>query len=304
MRELGVSPSDQFDIALIDLAPELPMYNERANAYIKNIMDEVKPDVLMVQGVMPSKLGVISMLKDIGQCHMSKRPTKLGSKNATVISDDLDVKDSTSMPLFGRLKKTGQLTELAPDILIDEIWVNDRPVCIYNVESMEGPLFEVSRLFIASKLAEDVYQKMITDPKNNPGSSYKNAIALLGGNLHAASDSESVQYLCGKQTRAGYAPSAFVDVWPELRVDPGVTERMMDVFDRSILLPKMVRPHRRTYFMTYGNVFGRAGSPMGIELNGMHSTPSGIPYSNTYGLDMRIFVPAVNQFIDPDSDED
>lgn len=306
MREFGTPKEDHLTVALIDLAPELPMYNERANAYLKHITTEVKPDVLLVQGVDITKLGVIAVLKNLGQCHMSRRPTGLGFKNATVISDDLDVKQSVSMPLFSESNDPSMRpVELAPDVLIDEIWKNDRLLCVYNAESVSGPLAEVQRLFIASKISKDVYMKIVKhyrDPARKiEDSDYRSAVALLGGNLHSVYESESVQYLCGRQTRPGYYPSAFVDIWSELRVDPGLTERMEDVLDRSILLPKMVKPRRKTYFMVYNNVFGRAGSPMGIELNGLHSLDNGIPFSNNYGLTTQIYLPPLNQFIDPDA---
>jgi hypothetical protein len=282
-----ISNNEQLLVSTIGLSPHLPSYPERTQSYVQDVLSK-QPDVLMVRGCLDKYPSVIKMLQDYGNVHISNSLSKLGYRNATVFAPYLKLIDSNAIPLIGG--DDIQHVQLAPDCLVDTINYHGYPICFYNLDSISGPFFESHRTFIASIVDKDAYMKK----RKNPA--YRSALFVLGGDLHTTPDSESVLMMEGKLTKKGYCPSAWVDVWGEMKTDPGVTERSLDVFDSGILLGSLVRPKRKTYFMTYGDVFGRAGSPLKIDRNGMDSTDDGIPYSSTYGLDMTLYVPDNNVF--------
>lgn len=299
----AVEADDLLTIALADLAAALPAYDERALEYLDAIKDE-RPEVIMLQGVRMDQPTVLSSLGNSYNMHVSRSKTRFDYCNVTCVSKTIDVVDSDEIHMscenVKKDKKGNEVrtqVELAPDCLVDTLLVRGRRVRLYNYEAIRGPFYEAHRVHCANLITKDAYVLRRNDPR------YRGSLMYLGGDLHADEDFESVRLLGGKMTRDGVYASAFTDVWPVMHAldgDPGITERSADVLDSTVKIPQYVRPKRHTYFMAYGDVFGRAGSPLQIEINGNHTTDAGIPWSDDYGLTMTIWVPPLNDFTTDD----
>lgn len=295
MGDVDVPKKDIITVSFLDLGAELPMYSERTQAYISDVVNVNRPDVLMLQGVRPDNTGLMSMLHKLGSFHMSDNPSRFKYRSATIISPRLGRTSKRNYRVLSDASNPSS-PELVPDVLIDEVEFNDRPIMFYNVAGMSGKFFEASRTYIASIPAADAYRR-IMDRKRSPNYAYyRNGLAVLAGNLHADPDSESIRYLTGLQSKANYPQTYWIDVWGTLRVDAGATERKNDVNDSSILVPKMLRPKRHSYMMVYGDVLGRGGTPLSIGMNGEKSLPNGVPFSSTFGLTMRMYAPDCTPF--------
>lgn len=278
-----------FRVSVINLAQHLPLPEARAEKYIAKTIETFNPDVLFMQGVPVRHPQVLAQARSLGTVHTSPNTTMLDMMNATYIRHGYRIEAQDEIRCIANTER-GRM-ELAPDVLADTIVYGGRRMRFYNFQNMPGAFFEEQRTYLASLVSDDAYQHRVKSDKYK--TVFRNAIMVLGGNLNARPDSQSIRYLSGLTTRSGYAPSAWMDVWPELcRNMTGYTERTMNVLDRSVILPKFVKPQRKTYMMVYGNIFGRAGSPVKIELNGME-TADGMPMSDTYGLDMTMYVPPV-----------
>ena len=295
----AVEADDLVTIMLLDLAAELPAYDERAMEYLAFVKDEA-PEVVLLQGVRMDHPTVLSSLSARYDMHVSRNDTRFDYCNVTCVSKQMEVVDSDEIRMVGEDVRTGQdgkevhtQIELAPDCLVDTLYVHGRRVRVYNYEAIRGPFYEAHRVYCANLITRDAYMLRRKDPR------YKTSIMYLGGDLHADDDFESVRLLGGKMTRDGVYASAFTDVWPVMHAldgDPGITERSVDVLDATVKIPQYVRPKRHTYFMVYGDVFGRAGSPLQIEINGNHTTEAGIPWSDDYGLTMTVWLPPLHDF--------
>lgn len=297
MGDVGLPERDIITVAVLDLAPELPLYPERAQAYLRDVLNSgARPDVLMIQGVRTDDVGVLGMLHRFGEFHMSDNPSRFNYRNVTVVSDRLGKVSKRNYRVLSDMNDQHS-RELVPDILIDEVEFNERPILFYNMENISGKFFEATRTYIASIPAADMYRRT-KDRKRSPDYEYyKNGLAVLAGNMHADPDSESIRYLTGLQSKANYPQTYWVDVWGELRVDEGATERKNDVNDARVVVPKMLRPKRHTYMMLYGDVLGREGTPLSIGMNGNKSMSNGVPYSSTFGLTMRFYAPDHTPFV-------
>ena len=299
----AVDADDLLTMMVVDLAALLPAYDERAMGYL-NFVSRESPDVVMLQRVRRDQPTVLNMLGSRYSMHISRNETRFDYCNVTCVRKQLNVESSEELRMTGESvtrdragkEKRVQL-ELAPDCLVDTLLIRGRRVRLYNYEAISGPFYEAHRVHCANLITRDAYLLRRSDPR------YKGALMYLGGDLHADEDFESVRLLSGKMTREGVYASAFADVWPVMHAldgDPGITERSLDVLDSTVKIPQYVRPKRHTYFMAYGDVFGRAGSPLQIEINGNHTTEAGIPWSDDYGLTMTVWVPPLNEFTTDD----
>lgn len=305
----NIDPDDLMTIAIIDLGPALPYYEKRATEYLAYMKAQrPAPDVILIQGVRMDSPTILNSISGRYRLHVSQNDSKFNYCNVTAISNDYadDIVSSTEIRIMGKRSKTnkdGSKTtidvELAPDCLADSLYIRGHMVRFYNYEALRGLFYEPQRVYSANLLTRDAYKLKTMDPD------YKNAFMYLGGDLHADPDFESVRLLGGKMTRDGVFPSAFNDVWAVMHDHDGVdgaTERQVDVFDKTVKIPQLVRPRRHTYFLAYDDVFGKAGSPVNIEINGNRTTDEGIPFSDDYGLTMTIWVPALNEYTTDDED--
>jgi hypothetical protein len=279
-----IDDDDQLLVMTAGLSPHLPEYEERSVYYINSLLSN-NPDVLMLNGLLESYPAVMRVLNEYGTVHITPNTSRSGVKNVTVLAPYLKLKETASISFTESVND--KFVELAPECLIDTVMYHGRLIRFYNVESISGPFFEVQRTLISSKINKDAYL-------TNRRLSGSDTVFVLGGNLHATNDHESIRLMLGKTSKEGCYPAAWDDVWAELQADDhrAVTERKLDVFDDSIVLPKFVSTKRKTYFMVYGDVFGKVGSPLNIDLNGMEKTDSSIPVSSTYGLTMSIYLPS------------
>lgn len=304
-----IDPDDLITIALIDLGPALPYYEKRATEYLAYIKDQrPTPDVILLQGVRMDGPTILNSISGRYHLHFSQNDSKFDYCNVTAIANDYvdNIRSSSEIRIIGKRNKTNQDgskttvdIELAPDCLTDSLYIRGHMVRFYNYEALRGLFYEPQRVYSANLLTRDAYKLKTMDPD------YKNAFMYLGGDLHADPDFESVRLLNGKMTRDGVFPSAFNDVWEVMHDHDGIdgtTERQVDVFDKTVKIPQLVRPRRHTYFLAYGDVFGKAGTPVNIEINGNHTTDEGIPFSDDYGLTMTIWVPALNEYTTNDED--
>ena len=296
-EDLGIDRDDVRRMVSIDLAPHLPMYEERANEYVhETVRDKFRPAVIFIQGVRMDAPSVLSEIASNGyKLHHSPNDSRFNYRNVTAIDSDLDIRERSEIRMIA--ETNGKQVELAPDCLVDAYYDNGRMVRLYNFESIRGTFFEVHRVKLANLIVKDAYIHKIKDPD------YKNGLMYMAADLHADEANESVRILLGRMTREGVCPSGWTDVWAILHNKDhadGNTERQTSVFDGSIKIPSLVRPRRHTYFLAYGDVFGREGTPLTIDLNGNKTTDNGIPYSDDYGLTADIWIPPLNQFTTKD----
>lgn len=272
-------------LAVIDLASHLPAYKTRAIEYLHNILETDRPDIILIQGASINNASVISNLANDYYLHSSPNNTSLNYANVSCISREYSMITQSEIRIT-----THDGMDIIPDCLVDEFNVKGNIVRVYNYEAPRGEFFEIHRVYGAKLVARDAYEAL-RKAKNN------NLIMFLGGDLHANFDCESVQLLEGKRIcdKDNVFCSCFMDVWEQLCPNiHGTTERQTDVFNPDILLPRLVKPQRQTFFMVYGNRFGRIGTPLNIEINGNHTTTDGIPYSDDYGLTMNVWIPELN----------
>lgn len=301
-EDLNIDRSDIMTMAIIDLGPDLPEYVERSKHYLHDMMNMTfPPDVLMIQGV---RCDTPSILSDVSRCgyqiHDTTSDTGLVHRNTTAIHEHLefDHSENLEMSMVGR---DGRSHHIAPDCLIDVIKHHGWTIRLYNYESLDGPFYEHHRSHLSSLIINDAYLHQRKDPE------YLHGLMYLGGDLHADDTHDSVRLLLGRSIQQGCDPSAWIDVWPILHSDDhmdGSTERQTSVLDSSVKIPQLVRARRNTFFMAYGDVLGRAGSPITIDLNGNTTTDEGIPYSNDYGLTMDVWIPPFNRFTTNDDEEE
>lgn len=296
---MGIDPEDIVRFVIADFAPNLPAYNDRLMEYAAQLQrGPVKPDVMLIQGVKENAVSVVSTMFSHCSWHVSPNRTYHGYLNMTGVSRDFTLLDRSEIRMAGDHNPLDDIESpndvlFCPDCLVDTFEVNGNKVRVYNYEAMRGPLFEVQRVYCASLITRDAYRYL----QSRNGAE---VLMYLGGDLHADADFESVRLLTGKMTRKGVYPSAFTDVWPVMHKnsnDKGYTERETDVFDSTVKLPKLIQPHRHTYFMVYGDAFGRIGTPLAIEINGNNVTDSMIPLSDDYGLTMDVWIPPEHEYI-------
>ena len=293
----GVEDDEILRFVIADLAPRLPAYEERAQAYC-TMLDRLRPhpDVMLMQGVRPEAESFVRTIFSECTWHVSPNKTRHGFFNMTGVRNDLTIWERDEIAMLGDPDGDGplvQTVDFAPDCLADTFEFNGNKIRVYNYEALKGPLFEIQRSFCAGLITKDAYHYL----QRNKG---ENVMMYLGGDLHADSDFESVRLLTGKMTKTGTYPSAFIDVWPVLHkngTDKGYTERETDVFDSSVKLPRLIQAHRHTYFMVYGDAFGRVGTPLTCEISGNSITGSGIPFSDDYGLEMQVWFPKAMKFV-------
>jgi hypothetical protein len=302
-EDLGLDRSDIRRMVLIDLAPHLPEYMKRSIAYIHSVLtDTFRPKIILVQGVRMDSPSVLSEIASNGySLHYSPNDSRFDYCNVTAIRKTLDIREQTELRMM--TTTNGRMVELAPDCLVDSYYDHGRMVRIYNFESIRGLFFEMHRVTLVDIITKDAYIHKLKDP-DYASHGKDHGFMYMGADLHADADHESVQLLTGGLIRQGLCPSGWSDVWAVLHANDhvdGSTERQTAVFDDSIEIPQLVRPRRHTYFFAYGDVFGRAGTPVSIELNGNTTTSDGIPYSDDYGLTTDVWIPPYDRFT---TDED
>ena len=300
-EDLGIDRDDVRRMVIMDLAPTLPMYDERATEYIQSIIgDKFQPDVIFIQGVRMESPGVLGGIANRGyELHHSNNDSRLSYCNVTALRSDLDIREQNEIRM--EVSINDKLIEVAPDCLVDSYYDSGRMVRLYNFESMRGPFFEANRVELVKKLVTDAYTRKRRDPD------YTHGLMYMAADLHADDVNDSVRLLTGRSARDDVYPSAWSDVWAILHAKDdvdGSTERQTSVLDNSVRIPGLVRPRRHTYFLAYGDVFGREGTPLTITLNGNESTTDGIPYSDDYGLTTDVWIPPLNQFTTADGSGD
>ena len=297
ITSMGIDEDDILRFVVADFAPRLPEYKERMQAYCVSL-DRMHPhpDIMLLHGVRPEAESFVTTIFSECSWHISPNVTRHGFFNMTGVRKDLTIWARDEIQMRGDPDGDGPLTQtvdMAPDCLADTFEFNGNRIRVYNYEALKGPLFEIQRAFCAGLITKDAYKYL----QRNKG---EDVLMYLGGDLHADSDFESVRLLTGKMTKTGTYPSAFIDIWPVLHknsTDKGYTERETDVFDSSVKLPRLIQPHRHTYFMVYGDTFGRVGTPLTCEISGNSITRSGIPFSDDYGLEMQVWLPQAREFV-------
>lgn len=277
-----IDRADVITIDSVNLSPDLPAYDARANAYMEYVLARAA-DVIMVHG-----LRVGSTVLDAAGAYSAHVGDDhgMGFVNATLISSAGRIVGSKALQLSARLG--GRTVILAPDCLVDQVYFNRRPVRLYNMENVAGPFFEAQRTFVVETLARDSYLT------HRRATGHDDDLMYMAADMHALPGADSMRLLTGLTSRKGVPPSAWSDVWGELRHgEPGYTDRGRDVFNADIVLPAYVRQHRRSYMMAYGDLYGRVGSPVSVDIMGMKSTANDIPFSGTYGLTMSVYVPRI-----------
>lgn len=297
LTSMNIDDNDVIVFVIADFAPRLPEYTDRMRSYCDEL-DRHKPkyDVMLLQGVKPEAESFVRTVFSECSWHTSPNITRDGFFNMTGVNKEFTMWERSEIAMIGDPDGDGPITkevEFAPDCLVDLFEFNGNKVRVYNYEALKGPLFEIQRSFCTGLITRDAYRYLQKSKDDD-------VMVYLGGDLHADSDFESVRLLTGKMTKHGTYPSAFIDVWPALHrnsPDKGYTERETDVFDSTVKLPRLIQPHRHTYFMVYGDAFGRVGTPLSCEISGNSITRSGIPYSDDYGLDMEVWLPESRGFI-------
>lgn len=299
-EDIGLNDADLYRVIIMDLAAHLPEYDIRAASYLNDMLNE-SPSILMIQGVRKDRPGIRRRLESEGyDVHWSGRDTSyVFGGNITAVLRDLEVigRDEIAM---SSTDKQGNLIDVAPDCLVDVLNIGGHQTFFYNFESVRGAFFEAHRVSMASKIITYAYKYKRDGDKD--------MLMYMGGDLHADPDCQSVRLLCGKEVAVGIPPSAWNDVWGVMKAssdpDDGVTERQRQVFSSSVKIPTLVRPRRHTYFMAYDDVFGKAGTPINISINGNESTErEGIPYSDDYGLTMDLYIPPTAAYRNENEDE-
>lgn len=304
-----IDQKDIFKIELCHFACGLPLYKQRSESYLQEVMNE-NPHVILMQGVSPESYTLQGALRQAGflsvgtykkSVYESTDNDVVPSINMTWVAPNVQVLGTRNVPIEIIDKKTGMTKTIAPDCVITTVYHRGRTLDIYNVESVPGVFHSEARMLLASIVNKDAY---ILKTRNQDH--YK-ALLIMGGNMHVDPEGQSIRYFEGRITRPGYAPSGWRDVWEELNpkapLDRSATQRLeMDaLYDNELVFPQFMQARRQSYFFVYNDVFGKIGTPVKITRNGMNSTDDGIPYSDSFGLEMELYMPTYNKFTTEDS---
>lgn len=293
-----IDQKDIFSVVQCHLGTGLPYYKARSEAYLQTVFKN-NPQIVLIQGVSPDSYVLMSALQNSGHLAIGEYRKSVfestPSINMTWVSNDIQVL-STRRVKIETNDAEGNIRALAPDCIVTTIYHRGRMMDIYNFESIDGVFHSEARMVASSIVNRDAY--LLKTRKHD----HLESLLLLGASMHADSGDQSVQYLKGYLTRSGYAPSGWLDVWEELRTDTSydrsATQRLeaAALFNDDLILPQFMKAKRHSYFFVYNDVFGRVGTPIGIERIGMESTDDGIPFSDTFGLSMNLFMPVYNKF--------
>lgn len=290
-----IEERDIMRVCLIDLAPDIPEYNDRAESYMQSIIN-LNPQIILINGLSPKEYTLIGGLSNhgtltYGDYHKS-RGESAPCVNAIWVAPNIEVREQRTIRI-SKMMDNGTEIVLAPDGINVTIYHRGRTVDIFCYESIPGAFHGTARTTVATIINKEAYMTKKARP---------DSLLVMGANMHAESDSQSVRYIEGKDTIMGNAPSGWRDIWDELRMDTSMansaTERLetRSLFDDDLVLPQFMRAKRTSFLFAYNDVFGKIGTPIRIERNGTESTSNGTPYSDTYGLTMGMYLPTYNKF--------
>lgn len=290
---------DIFRFSFIHLASHIPHYIDRAGAYLQTIFDE-NPQVVIIQGLSPTEYTLMGGLQSNGTLitgdYKKTMSEKSPSVNATWVAQNIRVVEQRTIRI-SEIANNDVEHILAPDCVVVTINYRGRIMDIYNMESVSGVFNETARMHALAIMNRDAY---LTKTRRK---GHFDSLLIMAGNMYAEPGARSIRYLEGYETVKGTAPSGWRDVWDELRMttspDRAATQRLETnaMFNEDIVYPQFMRAKRMSYFMVYNDVFGRIGTPISIDRNGADFTDDGVPLSDTYGLDMQIYLPMFNKFI-------
>lgn len=304
----SIDPKDIFQIDFCHLACNLPYYKQRSEAYLQSLFND-DPKVVMIQGASPDSYTLQGALRQSGflsvgsykKSAFENGDSIVPSVNMTWVSPDVQVLGTRNLTLSMADEKTGLEKIMAPDCVITTIYNRGRTIDLYNVESVPGVFHSEARMRLAGIVNRDAFLLKTRNQEH-----YK-ALLVMAGNMHVDPQGQSIRYLEGRVTRQGYAPSGWRDVWEELHpdepMDRSATQRLETdaMFDSDLIYPQFMQAKRHSYFFVYNDVFGKIGTPIRIERNGMDSTDDGVPFSDSFGLTMKMYMPTYNKFTTNDS---
>jgi len=304
-----INEKDIFKISQCNLACGLPYFKQRSQSYLQLLMEKDNPQVIIMQGVSPDAYTLQGALRQAGylavgtykkSAYENKSDGIKPSVNMTWISPDVQVLGSRNRTI-SVAGKNGLEQIIAPDCVITTIYHRGRMMDIYNMENVPGVFRSEARMIAAGIVNRDAYMLKTQNQEH-----FKSML-IMGASMHVDPCGQSIRYLEGRVTRHGYAPSGWLDVWEELNADVpsdrSATQRLeMDaLYDDDIVFPQFMKAKRHAYMFVYNDVFGRIGTPIRIERNGMDSTNDGIPLSDSFGLTMSLYMPTYNKFTTEDS---
>lgn len=304
-----IDEKDIFKISQCNLACGLPYFKSRSQTYLQILTEKDNPQVIMIQGASPDCYTLQGALRQAGylavgtyrkSVYEGKDDGLKPSVNMTWVAPDVQVLGSRNRSI-SIADKNGLEQIIAPDCVITTIYHRGRMMDLYNMENVPGVFRSEARMIAAGIVNRDAYMLKTQNREH-----FK-SLLIMGASMHVDPEGQSVRYLEGRLTRRGYAPSGWLDVWEELNPDVpsdrSATQRLeMDaLYDDDIVFPQFMRGKRHAYMFVYNDVFGKIGTPVKIERNGMDSTNDGIPLSNSFGLTLSLYMPTYNRFTTEDA---
>lgn len=304
-----IDEKDIFKISQCNLACGLPYFKSRSQTYLQLLTEKDNPQVIMIQGASPDCYTLQGALRQAGylavgtyrkSVYEGKDDGLKPSVNMTWVAPDVQVLGSRNRSI-SIADKNGLEQIIAPDCVITTIYHRGRMMDLYNMENVPGVFRSEARMIAAGIVNRDAYMLKTQNREH-----FK-SLLIMGASMHVDPEGQSVRYLEGRLTRRGYAPSGWLDVWEELNPDVpsdrSATQRLeMDaLYDDDIVFPQFMRGKRHAYMFVYNDVFGKIGTPVKIERNGMDSTNDGIPLSNSFGLTLSLYMPTYNRFTTEDA---
>ena len=304
-----IDEKDIFKISQCNLACGLPYFKSRSQTYLQLLTEKDNPQVIMIQGASPDCYTLQGALRQAGylavgtyrkSVYEGKDDGLKPSVNMTWVAPDVQVLGSRNRSI-SIADKNGLEQIIAPDCVITTIYHRVRMMDLYNMENVPGVFRSEARMIAAGIVNRDAYMLKTQNREH-----FK-SLLIMGASMHVDPEGQSVRYLEGRLTRRGYAPSGWLDVWEELNPDVpsdrSATQRLeMDaLYDDDIVFPQFMRGKRHAYMFVYNDVFGKIGTPVKIERNGMDSTNDGIPLSDSFGLTLSLYMPTYNRFTTEDA---
>lgn len=304
-----IDEKDIFKISQCNLACGLPYFKSRSQTYLQLLTEKDNPQVIMIQGASPDCYTLQGALRQAGylavgtyrkSVYEGKDDGLKPSVNMTWVAPDVQVLGSRNRSI-SIADKNGLEQIIAPDCVITTIYHRGRMMDLYNMENVPGVFRSEARMIAAGIVNRDAYMLKTQNREH-----FK-SLLIMGASMHVDPEGQSVRYLEGRLTRRGYAPSGWLDVWEELNPDVpsdrSATQRLeMDaLYDDDIVFPQFMRGKRHAYMFVYNDVFGKIGTPVKIERNGMDSTNDGIPLSDSFGLTLSLYMPTYNRFTTEDA---
>ena len=290
--KFAINQEDLFTISLCNLDSNLPMFQKRSEAYLRAIFAN-NPHIVLIQSIQAHAYGLQSFIRNFGGTLIvgSLRHDSFNATdrvNAIWVDDSVELIQASEIPI--ELQNGSNSLILAPNsIRITAKYRGSMLVC-YVFEGVSGDFHNEARLQAAHCVNLHAYTTIFQNPPLHT------PITIIGATMYCSPENQAVQMIEGNYTRQGFAPAEWDDVFSRLHEnapsDKAVTQNLLAdaIFDPTIVLPQFMQPIRDTFFFMPHKAFGRVGTPITIERNGLEPI-NNIPVSGHYGLTMQLYMP-------------